>query len=152
MTGGLVYDGNPRTVEQFLETLTCPCFAYTDVLRCYNALVASEWRLPTPDQSSSDDDIQLPEDGVGNIEKQIRALIEQQRPSSPPIGRPKKRPVNWTATEIETLRRGVAEFGVGMWAAIVREYADKFAGNGRTARDLCSKYNRLAKQKTRRRR
>jgi len=146
------YDGNPATVERFLSTIDCPVFRYTDVLECYSEIIGREWRraaarLP----ESSSDDIELPEDGVGNLSRQMTELVEVQAARAP-RGRPvsgdgRRVPIPWSDEETRALVDGLRAFGAGNWTQIRMAHYRVFDVNMRNARDLKDKHVTLMKSR-----
>jgi hypothetical protein len=139
-----VYDGNPRTVTRFLDTLTCPDFTYDNVLSCQSALVGAKWSIPLPDIFSDSDSVDLPEDGIGNLRKQAAALIAAD--TALPRPPPRRCPHKWEESEVDALVRGIARYGLGHWAEIRADYAHEFDRHSRKPADLRLKHRAMVRQ------
>ena len=143
------YDGNPRTVREFLASLQCPHFSYDDVLYCHAHFAGEEWATKAKNLADSpSDDLTIPEDGLGDVRKQLREMIQRERQNLAPqrtvANSGKRIRVMWTAEETDCLMKGVRKFGVGNWKQIRDAYSAVFDANQRTSRDLRLRYRNVS--------
>jgi hypothetical protein len=117
---------------------------------CHSHLIGREWPIPRGGESSSEDSFDLPEDDVGNISKQIRKLkqIEEVCVSPRPKSgiRLRRADIPWNQAEVTAILSGIKQFGIGRWREIRDQFENVFKQNGRTSRDLCSKYWQLKRK------
>ena len=114
-------DATEKDIDNFIASLPETFFTHKDVMRCYSIYQRREFH------------------------RNAHALkpTEQRLPETPAQKKRKERKV-WNENEVEALKQGVEKHGVKNWTAILKEFPTVFGPNGRTAKDLDKKWQRMA--------
>ena len=113
-------DTTQKEIDNFVSSLSEKFFTHKDVMRCYSIYQRREFHR----NASSLKPVEHPSHGPTSIPK-----------------RTKQRKL-WNEDEVEALKQGVEKHGKN-WSCILKEFPTVFGPNGRAAKDLDKKWQRL---------